>query len=224
MDWLGMVTNAVGDLINKIPIERMIIKEPDNKEDREELKAILKGNNKPKAEPQAEDEITQPASIVRKSHAKIAGPEQTIEYQNREIGKIILQMERHASQKFHINGIACDCGSSKHLLDLEELCEETIPMVDKTEVYYKIIDLGKEIAPKVDPEVVASGRYDSEYPEYSKKYRDLRKELFGTLDFAPLFEKRERANTLIGAVVRNELPSPTETQEVPVETVPEPQT
>ena len=100
-------------------------------------------------------------------------------------------MERHSAQKFRINGKACNCGSEKHLLDLEELCEETIPMVDENAVYYKIIELGKEIAPKAIPEVVATGKYDKEFPIYSGKYRDLRKELLGTLDYSVLFEKKE---------------------------------
>ena len=205
MDWLGMATNAVSDLINKIPLEKLIIKEPDHTQDREELKAILKGNKQPKTEPPPEDEIIQPASIVRKSHKRSGvSTQETVEYQNREIGKIVIQMERHAVQKFRINNKPCDCGT-KHLPDIEELCEETIPMVIDNEVYYKLIELGQELGPKVTIEAIESGQYDNEYPAYSLKYRDLRKELFGTLDLAPLFPKREKSNTLISTALHNEL-------------------
>ena len=78
-----------------------------------------------------------------------------------------------------------------YLLDLEELCEETISMVGTKEVYYKIIELGKELAPKVIPDIVGSGRYDDEFPEYAKQYRGLRKELMGSLDYDKLLEKKE---------------------------------
>jgi hypothetical protein len=209
-----MLTNTAATLLDRIPIERLIIKEPDHTKDYEELKAILKDSNQPKSEPAPESEIVQPTSIIRKTH-KPSGvsTQETVEYQNREIGKIVIQMERHAAQKFRINGKPCDCGI-KHLPDIEELCEEAIPMVSDTAVYYKLIELGQELGPKVTVEAVESGQFDNEYPEYAKKYRDLRKELFGTLDFTPLFEKREKSHTLIGAVVNRELePATDDTKE-----------
>jgi hypothetical protein len=191
IDFWGLFTNTAASILEKIPLEQIFIKPPDATKEHQELRAILTGrdNNAPAAPP-AKPSPSNARNTSNAPQSKTPTDKDTIEYQNREIGKIILQMERHASQRFRINGIACECGSNKHLLDLEELCEETIPMVGNDKVYYKIIELGHDLAPKVIPDIVASGQYDEEYPEYSKKYRDLRKELFGTLDYTPLFEKR----------------------------------
>jgi hypothetical protein len=211
IDLLGLLTNAAATILEKVPFEKMIIKPPDPAKEHEELRAILIGSANIPAAAQTSKPSPSPARNLSNSpQSKTPTDKDTIIYQNREIGKIILQMERHSSQRFRINGIACECGSNKHLLDLEELCEETIPMVGDDKVYFKIIELGKELAPKVAPDIVASGQYDEEYPEYSKKYRDLRKELFGTLDYTPLFEKRKSPALLDKVTTRNNELVPTE--------------
>jgi hypothetical protein len=190
VNWWKTGINLVADIIDKIPLEKMLIPERDTRKDNQELMEIYK--NSPITQTPAQPK-PQPTRTLLSDKSDIEKPsdQETIQYQNREIGKILLQMERHASQRFRINGRACDCGSQKHLLDLEELCEETISMVGNKDVYYKIINLGKEIAPKVIPETVGSGLYDDEFPEYAKQYRDLRKELMGSLDYDRLLEKKE---------------------------------
>ena len=190
VNWWKTGINLVADIIDRVPLEKMLIPERDTRKDQQELLEIYK--NSPVIQTPASPK-PQPARTLLSDKSETDRPsdQETIEYQNREIGKILLQMERHASQKFRINGKACDCGASKHLLDLEELSEETISMVGNSGVYYKIIDIGKEIAPKVIPDIVATGRYDQEFPEYSRRYRDLRKELMGSLDYDKLLEKKE---------------------------------
>lgn len=116
--------------------------------------------------------------------------EETVAYQNREIGKILLRMERHYAQKLRINGIPCDCGSQKHLLDLESLCEETIAMVDNPEIYYSVIEWCGEVAPKSTDQAAKSGLHDNEYPIFSRQARDFRKEIIGSLESSALFPKR----------------------------------
>jgi hypothetical protein len=80
-----------------------------------------------------------------------------------------------------------NCGSQKHLLDLESLCEETIPMVSNPHVYYRIVEWIKKVGPKSTDEAAKSGLHDEEYPIFSHEARDFRKEIIGTLDPNALF-------------------------------------
>lgn len=112
---------------------------------------------------------------------------ETLDYQNREIGKLLLRMERHYSQKMRINGVPCDCGAGKHLLDMESLCEETVPMAVDSSKYYQVMDWIGGVGPKSTDQAAKSGKYDDDYPIMSGQARDLRKEILGTLDTAALF-------------------------------------
>ena len=193
------------EIIEKIPIERLFVKPPDNKKRLQELQGILATSHATPAEPPADNPPEElPAEyeelrgflVPRDEKVHVEPPpsdgvslEDTVAYQNREIGKLLLRMERHCVQGFRINGVPCDCGQSKHLLDLESLSEETIPMVDNPDNYYQIINVGRELGPKCGT-VEALTRYESEFPGYSQRYRDLRKEVIGTLDAKALFPQR----------------------------------
>jgi len=162
MKWMAIVS----EVINRIPVEKLLSRAPDNKKRLEELQEIL-GRADPVHLSHKEDEIS---------------TKETVAYQNREISKLLLRMEGHCTQKFRLFGKICDCGAQKHLLDLESLCEETVPMVDNPDIYYQVIELGKELSPKCLPEAVATLQYDDEFPSYARRYRDLRKKLIGSLD------------------------------------------
>lgn len=86
-------------------------------------------------------------------------------------------MERHFAQKMRINGITCDCGAPKHLLDIEDMAEESIPMVRDTKVYYRILDWVKKVGPKCMEKRAKTRLFDEEYPLMSYETRDFRKEL-----------------------------------------------
>jgi hypothetical protein len=221
MDWLGMGTRFVADLIDKLPFEKMIVKPRDTTKDREELKEILQGT--PLMKPNA----TSPAPYSE--HAPIenrkplnSGPttQETVDYQNREIGKLLLRMERHLAQRFQVNGKACDCGQSKHLLDLESLCEESVSMVTHPAIYYRIIEWVRDVGPKASEEAVTSGAYDQQYPEMAHQARDFRKELLGSLDTAALWPKRLGPVETPVAPQELQLP-PGETLEPSVPVIPE---
>lgn len=218
VDWLTFVTN----LIRRIPIERVLIPRPDHTKALGEFAASV---GAPVAQNKAPSEqkpmITTAQTAERppevkpqeapKVHLSEPQPgalstEQTVDYQNREIGKLLLRMERHYAQKLRINGIPCDCGSSKHLLDMESLCEETVPMVDNPGVYYHIIDWIKKVGPKSTDEAAKSGLYDEQYPIFSHEARDFRKEIIGTLDPSALFPQKpgEPEGTRILPVVSEE--------------------
>ncbi|MBA7558416.1 hypothetical protein ES708_00019 [subsurface metagenome] len=183
MDWLQLF----GNLINRVPIERVLFPPRDNTKALEEFAATLTAPVAPKEAPP--EQKTTP-TITQEAQSGGVSPEQLIDYQKREIGKLLLRMESHYAQRLRIKGIPCDCGSSKHLLDIESLCEETIPMIDKPQVYYRITDWVKEVGPKSTDEAAKSGLYDVEYPTFSHQARDFRKEIIGSIDPATLFPQR----------------------------------
>lgn len=196
MDWLAVVSNFV----RRIPIERLLPR-PDHAKALGEFAAGLKApvvenkaaseqktmvttKEKPEVEPQEASRVhlTQPKPGL--------SLKETVDYQNREIGKLLLRMERHYAQKLRIAGVPCDCGSQKHLLDIESLCEETIPMVDNPQVHYRIMNWVKEVGPKSTDEAAKSGLHDEEYPTFSHQARDFRKEIIGSLDPSALFPQK----------------------------------
>jgi len=207
MKWLALAAQV----LEKIPIERLIVKPPSNKQKLEELQEILgQSESKPAGMPTKppEEQLheepaekpllgnlgNQPARVhlgANRSVTSTVSTKETVDYQNREIGKVLLNMERHCVQKFRIAGRACDCGQSKHLLDLEALSEETVSMVENPDVYYRILDWVSRLGPLSTVEKVESGRYDDIYPVFGLQARDLRKELLGTLDPKALFPGQE---------------------------------
>ena len=102
----------------------------------------------------------------------------TIAYQNREIGKDLLLLERHLQQLCQIDGTPCDC-CQKHPMAIEALAEETFGMTG-TAVYKEIADWAKVIAPITTQEASGSGEYAEIYPRLSMQARELRKKLMGT--------------------------------------------
>ena len=191
MKWLAVLAQA----IERIPLERLLFKPPSNKKSLEDLQEILSESHVKPTEAAPEEPISETPEEAEQGYLEPRrqrvhltpregglSTEVTVEYQNREIGKVLQRMERHYAQKMRVEGVPCDCGSQKHLLDLESLCEETIPMVDNPDVYYRIIEWVKEVGPKSTDEAAKSGKYDNEYPIFSRPARDFRKEIIGTID------------------------------------------
>lgn len=202
MKWLTLAAQ----LVEKLPLERLFVKPPSNKERLEDLQEILGEAHARPAEAPPENP---PEEIPEEYEGDLGGyleprrqkvhlteakselsTEETVAYQNREIAKNLLVLERHYAQKLRINGIPCDCGSGRHLLAIETLAEETISMVDNPNIYYRIIDWVKEAGPKSTDEAAKSGIYDNEYPVFSRQSRDFRKEIIGSLEPSALFTKK----------------------------------
>lgn len=196
MKWLSVLAQV----IERIPLERLLIKPRSNKERLEDLREILSESHvKPTEAAQEEPIEVTPGEAEegylepRRQRVHLPEPrselstEETVAYQNREIAKNLLVLERHYTQRLRINGIPCDCGSGRHLLAIETLAEEAIPMVDNPDVYYRLIDWVKEVGPKSTDEAAKSGKYDNEYPKFSHQARDFRKEIIGSLEPSALF-------------------------------------
>ncbi len=206
MKWLAVLAQA----IERIPLERLLFKPPSNKKSLEDLQEILSESHVKPTEAAPEEPIKETheeaeAGYLEPRRQKVHLPEprselsteETVEYQNREIAKNLLALERHYAQRLRINGIPCDCGSGRHLLAIETLAEEAIPMVDNPNVYYRIIDWVKEVGPKSTDEAAKSGKYDNEYPPFSHQARDFRKEIIGSLEPSALFPQKETSAEIL---------------------------
>ena len=197
MRWSDVLAYAV----QRLPIERLLVRPPSNRQRLEELQEILSGAQAKPIETAAQElpeEFPEEEGYLEPRRQKVhltpkesdLSTEETVAYQNREIAKNLLDMEKHYAQRLIINGKKCDCGSSRHLLAIESLCEEAISMVDNPDVYYRIIEWTREVAPKSTTEAAKSGKYDNEYPVFSRQTRDFRKEIIGSLEPAALYPGR----------------------------------
>ncbi len=202
MNWLSFI---VDNVVDRIPLEKILVRHPDRHQELMELRDIMKGSQQVKEKVAAPAVDTPPKHIAftKEDASEPASPrvhltpnanvtsqvttKETVDYQNREIGKALLMMQRHCAQRFRINGKPCDCGQSRHLLEMEALVDEVIPMVENPEIYYRIRDWIKRLGPKSTIKALNDHKYDDEYPVFSNEARDLRKELLGTLDVDALF-------------------------------------
>jgi hypothetical protein len=195
--WLPFLARGIGEIFNRVPIEKMMVKERDTSADREELKTILE--TVPESQPEERPPVrhtatpglleprkTAPQGQSRRVYepTPVSGVsnEETLSYQKREVAKLLLRMERHYAQRMRIGGVACDCGASKHLLDMEAMAEEAIPITDYPDIFYRIVEWVGRVGPISSDQAARSGAYDDVYPHLSHEARDLRKELMGTLD------------------------------------------
>jgi hypothetical protein len=208
--WLGMGINFV----SKIPFEKFLVKPPDKTKELQELKTIFsQGKSEPAVRPDSTPaNETMGPELPPKESPVIANlgnqrprvhlapntsttstvtTKETVDYQNREIGKILLGLQRHCIQKFRINGKACDCGQTRHLIDLEGMVEEVMAMVDDRTIYNNILEWISRVGPICTVENVESGKYDDVYPGLGNEARDFRKELLGTISASALFPHKQ---------------------------------
>ncbi|MDP2659397.1 MAG: hypothetical protein Q8R28_01530, partial [Dehalococcoidia bacterium] len=120
--------SAAAYVLDKIPLEKMLSKPPDDRERLQRLRQALEPPKKAAPAVAEAPDTEQPATLpVRRSAFHRPAPRQvgvdqvttqeTIDYQDRELGKLLLAMERHYRQGLRIAGKICDCGATKHLLD-----------------------------------------------------------------------------------------------------------
>jgi len=194
MDWMVMISN----IINRIPIEKVFFPRPDHTKALEEFALSL-----PQTKSQNKVPTGQTTTITTKTPEKVSQPsatrlleppglstEEIIAYQNREIGKQLLAMESHYAQGMRIAGTPCDCGATKHLLYLEELCQEAIPMAKEPSIYQQIVSWVREAEPKSTEAAARSGKYGQDYPVLSGQAREMRKKLLGTLSPAAMIKSK----------------------------------
>ncbi len=122
--------------------------------------------------------------------------EETLAYQNREIGRELWLLEKHLAQGCRIPDstsklIPCDCCEKGGFI--AGLAYESIPIAERASsssaIYQKIAKWAEELTPMVTVAAVESGQYD--YKKLSGEASALRKELMGTGAFNALLPPRE---------------------------------
>jgi len=127
-------------------------------------------------------------------------------YQRRELGKVLLLLQRHFAQGCKIAGKACDC-CDKHPMELEALAEESIPMgLDKAQME-RVIEWARYVQPMVPTEIVTAGTYAHLYPQLSEQARQLRIAILGTDKPAAILspEQRELLRHRVAELVTEEV-------------------
>ncbi len=199
MDWLMFITN----IINRVPIERVLFPPPDNTKALEDFVTSMGSTqvaNIALPEQKATSTITPEVESPPTVHLAIpseTGPttEEIVAYHNKKVGKHLGALEGHYADRMRIFGKPCDCGSSKHLLMLEQFSEETIPMVDNPSIYEEIIQWVREVEPKSTDAAAKSGKYDDEYPILSGQARAFRKRVLGTTALSAMIERKEPSSS-----------------------------
>jgi len=179
MKWMAIVS----EVINRIPVERLLSRTPDNKKRLEELQEIL-GGAAPKKRNQPE-----PAMVIEKiPQYDLPTSQETAQALKRRLAKELYRAELDLANKLRIAGKPCDCLESKHTLGMEAVAEELIPHEPDNPVYSEIIDWIKQNQPKVTIEAIISGYYDDEYPRMASEFRDFRKRIMGTFALNAMIE------------------------------------
>lgn len=136
-----------------------------------------------------------PQSGVSGERVQTVNTKETIAYQNREIGKELLLLEKHLQQGCKITnskGIPtpCDC-CQRHPLTLEGLTGEAVGM-SSDPIYPELNNWVRNLSQITTPEASGSGRYDDQYPVLAKTARDFRKKIMGTDQVIALLSPEEQ--------------------------------
>ncbi|MDD4874610.1 MAG: LAGLIDADG family homing endonuclease [Dehalococcoidales bacterium] len=106
----GILLNAATFALNKLPVENWIFKPKSRVEELQELKEMFP--NMSTAAPANVGETQKGDKVHLQNNSSVTSSvstKETVDYQNREIGKDLLSMETHCVQGFKINGRPCDC-------------------------------------------------------------------------------------------------------------------
>lgn len=194
-NWWAMVIG----IANKIPFERLLIKQRDEVKPLEELAQKMEESvsRQPVSLEKTEEtrEVPQTAVSTETRPSKLT-TEETIAYQNREIARELWLVERHLAQGCRIpdssgKRIPCDCCEKGTFI--AGLAYEAIPIAERggkaSEVYVKIARWSENLVPIVTVAAVESEQYD--YKKLSGEASELRKELMGSLSFGSLLAPKE---------------------------------
>lgn len=182
MNWFALAS----EVLNRIPVERLLHRSPDNKKRLEELQEILSTAT---PERKAQPEPQQPHIEERIPDYELPTNEETAQALKRRLAKELYRAELDLANKLRISGKPCDCLESKHTLGIEAVAEELIPHEPDNPVYSEIIDWIKQNQSKVTINAIISGLYDDEYPRMAAEFRDFRKRIMGTTALHAMIEQ-----------------------------------
>lgn len=141
MKWLHVASAAVSELINRIPVEKLIFKAPDNKKRLEELQDILTPLEPSTADRQesASGEERQKAHLKSKeSSISLPSTEETTRHLRDRLQRFLSDFEDDLVDGGRIAGKPCDC-LEKHSSKIRGVCLELSSM-DEQPLYTDIIN------------------------------------------------------------------------------------
>jgi len=191
VNWWKTGINLVADIIDRVPLEKILIPQRDTRQDQKELLEIYKQSPitqtavPPKPQPATRN--------ISSDESDSSNPttEETLDYENHNIALDLIALEKHYVDKLTILGKRCDCGSGRHLLGIESSCKQAISMADDPDIYYRLLEWVKKCTPRSTSEAAKSGIYDNDYPEMAKEARAFRKEIIGSLDVEALLSPKQ---------------------------------
>jgi hypothetical protein len=189
MDWVAFITN----IINRVPIERVLLPPRDNSKALEDFVTTMGGPRSPKGAYSSEkmtSTITRPTP-----RPEVPTTEETIAQVKRRLAKELYKLELDLANGLRTNGKPCDCLNDKHSLLFEAVAEELIPLDPHNPIYREILDWVTAALPKGTFEAISSGRYDAEYPLMASEMRDFRKRIMGTTTLTAMIEPKEPSSS-----------------------------
>lgn len=195
MDWIAFFTN----IVNKIPIERVLFPPRDNAKALEEFaKTLPAPESQIKAIPEQKTGITTQetktatALLTEESEARqLPTSEETRHVLKRRLAKELYRAELDLTEGLKIAGKPCDCLDSKHTLGLEAAAEELISSEPDKTIYREILVWLQDNRPKLTIEAISSGQYDDEYPKMAAEFKGFRKRIMGATALTSMSETRE---------------------------------
>jgi len=171
---MGILTDLVVVLAQKVPWEKLIVKEPDYMTHLDKLQQIvMSGQVTPPITP-ASHSISVENLDIQPVQDQV-NERELILYQQKELLKQLIPLEMHLAQGCKIAGKACDC-CAKHPLAIESLAEETVPMAGSNAGLYRdLAEWARGIGEMTSAQASESGQYDKEYPLLAQQARQFRK-------------------------------------------------
>ena len=167
------------NIMNKIPIERVLFPPRDKIKALEEFAAGLSAPTTQNKTPTSQS-VASATTTVPEKQVDLPTSTETAQELKRRLGKELYRAELDLSNKLRIAGKPCDCLDSKHTLGLEAAAEELIAQEPDNTVYQEIIAWIKRNQSKLSIEAIVSGQYDEEYPRMAAEFKVFRKRIMGT--------------------------------------------
>lgn len=184
-------------LIERIPLERLIVKPLDRAKDRDDLRKLaMEIAAKPPTAP-APSPNNVPmleAGAVKTSKIVLASTQETLEELKRRLGKELYKLELDLQGGLRIAGKPCDCATKKHNFGIEATAEELMSY-EHNPAYGEVIAWYQQHLPEFYPEEIV--HHDQEYYRaMTPTLREFRKRIMGTEHPLALLNKEERQKLL----------------------------
>lgn len=176
MDWVAFIAN----IMNRIPVERVLFPPRDNTKALEEFAASLKAPETAKEAPSGgKTTVTtlKPEEALHSTATEVITRQgldpETMKWQLEETRAELWELEAHLKHYCKECGPEMSC-CFKHSQNLVDICRETKSMTTDP-IWDDIIKLGEEVKVKAHPDNIRTGKYFTEFPQLIVRVSELRK-------------------------------------------------